>query len=215
MHWNVFGGRFWNMKTQSKIQGIYISSFAYILAAASLLLMPFRWMISFLLCAAVHEAAHILCAVCMGIKIERIQICAFGARIFTQPMTRCQEFLCAMAGPVAGLLPLFAHSLLPEAALISLLLSGYNLLPVYPADGSRMLRCALEVLVPYRCAVLIIRYTEVCITGICCALCLYAAFYFKSSLPVLAAAIWLPLRIKMEIQLAKQEKKRYNNAIHT
>lgn len=215
MHWNTFTMKFWNMKKFTEIKEIYISGFAYILAAAALLLLPLRWMFSFLLCAAIHEAAHILCAVCLGVKIVKIQITAFGAGIYTQPMNGLQEFLCAMAGPAVGLLPLFAYRVLPEAALICLLLSTYNLLPIYPADGARMLQCVLQSVLPYGNAGIVMRIVEACTAVACCVLCLWAAVLFRSSLPVLVAVIWLPLRIKMEIQLAKQEKKKYNNLIKT
>ena len=213
MHWIACIIKFWNMKIQSEMKGIYISSFSYILAAGSLLLLPFRWIFSFLLCAAIHEAAHILCAVSMGIKIEKIQITAFGARICTQPMTGLQEFLCAMAGPVVGLAPLLVYRYLPEAALICLLLSAYNLLPIYSADGARMLRCVLESLVSYRRTSVIMRIVETGTVIICCVVCLSAAFWLKNSLLVLTTAVWVPLRIKMEIHLAKREKKKYNRFI--
>lgn len=214
MRWNVFTGKCWSVESLNKMKGIYISGFAYILAAVSLLLLPLRWMISFVICAAIHEAAHILCAVCMGIKIERIRILAFGVRIYTGTMTGLQELICAMAGPIVGLLPVLLHRYCPEAALISLLLSAYNLLPIYPADGARILQCILEWLVPYRWAELILYGVAIAVTVICCLLCVYAAIVFKSSVMVLVAAAWLPLRIKMEIQLAKQEKKKYNNFIN-
>ena len=59
-----------------------------------------------------------------------------------------QELLCAMAGPVGGMFLLFLGKWYPELALCALAQSCYNLIPVYPLDGGRILKCFVNIVVP-------------------------------------------------------------------
>lgn len=187
----------------------------YIIFAISMLLLPFRWLISFLVCAAIHETAHVFCARCMGIQITDIMITVLGARIYTHVLTNTQELLCAVAGPLFGLLPVVLYRYFPEAALISIILSAYNLLPIYPSDGARILRCVLRWVVPQKNYRSVAHMLEMTVVLICGLLCVFAAIRMKSIILLVIVAFWLPLRIKIEIQLAKQKKKKYNSPINT
>ena len=56
---------------------------------------------------------------------------------------------------------------------------------------------------------------EMTVVLICGLLCVFAAIRMKSIILLVIVAFWLPLRIKIEIQLAKQKKKKYNSPINT
>ena len=117
---------------------------AAILLALLCYLMPLRAAGAFLLASLVHELGH-LGAICLcGGRLRGISLGARGAVIEVEGLAPRQEFLCALAGPGAGLMLLGAGRLLPMTALMALGHSIYNLLPIYPLDGGRALCCAME-----------------------------------------------------------------------
>jgi stage IV sporulation protein FB len=98
---------------------------------------------------AVHEAGHYLALRLSVAHFTALRLDIFGLRMdYRGALTRLQELLCTLAGPLAGLTFTLAASLggrflddsfLYCAAGVSLLLTIYNLLPVAPLDGGRIL----------------------------------------------------------------------------
>lgn len=106
-------------------------------------------------CAAVlaHEAGHLLCLRLLGEDVSAIRFFADGARIETRPLPYATEFAAAASGPCINfLLFLAAKRGALLAAFVNLCLLLYNLLPLYPLDGGRMLRAALHLLLSERAA---------------------------------------------------------------
>lgn len=115
---------------------------AYLFAALAILIFPARWWLAVFLAAAVHETGHLLMVHLFGGQVQRIRIGAIGAKIEIDSMGRGREALCALAGPAGSLILSWAVSrVLPEAALCALVQGLFNLLPIYPLDGGRILRC--------------------------------------------------------------------------
>lgn len=111
-----------------------------------LLLVPLRWLFAAAVGAAIHELFHIAAIRLMGLRIHSVRIGISGAKIHTQPMTEIQELLCALAGPLGGLSLLLFSRWIPIICLCSAFQSLYNLLPIYPADGGRILRCGARLM---------------------------------------------------------------------
>ena len=109
-----------------------------------------------------HELAHAVVARRRGVGVDGIELWALGglARLSRDPASPGDEFLIAVAGPVASLLAaaLFLGTAagieaagLPQVVaatfgwlgVTNLILGAFNLLPAAPLDGGRILRAAV------------------------------------------------------------------------
>lgn len=155
----------------------------------------------FFTCVVLHELGHSLTARRFGVRVPRILLMPIGgmAEFDRIPRKPSSELLITLAGPavnfvLAGaLLPLVWHELWSEQAvpaygrtelLIQLgvanaLMGTFNLLPVFPMDGGRILRALLATRVSYlratRWASLVGKFLAMCFAAV-------AAFYFENAL---------------------------------
>lgn len=116
-------------------------AFVPFLLALSLLLLPLNWVAAILLSMLVHELGHYIALRICDIKPKRISVGITGARMEIGNLTPGQECFCAFAGPLAGVSLVLLARWLPRTAICAGIHSVYNMLPVYPLDGGRVLRC--------------------------------------------------------------------------
>ena len=126
--------------------GIDIAPCSFFWAALLLLTVPLNWLLAAFFAATVHELCHIFLIRTLGYRIWSIQIGIGGAVIETEPMPYGRELLCALAGPVGSLLLVLTVRILPRVALCAAVQCIYNLIPAYPLDGGRILRCIAQCL---------------------------------------------------------------------
>ena len=167
---------------------------AYFAAAALLLLVPLRWLLAWLLAASVHELGHILAIHFCGGRIRKLEIGAAGASIEILPMPPPREMICALSGPAGGLLLVLLFRQLPYAAFCALIQSAYNLLPIYPLDGGRVLRCVLEWFLGQHRGDNILRIIESVLRILFVMFGLSAFFFWNMGALPLLAALLLSLR---------------------
>lgn len=104
--------------------------------------------LSFLMSSALHESGHLFAAYLLKITIYGMELRATGAILHTGTASRGKELLCTAAGPlINGVLLCVCFHRWPQTALINLLLLIYNLLPIYPLDGGRMLQIILSIVI--------------------------------------------------------------------
>lgn len=125
---------------------IRVDSDAILWAAILLVFVPIRWIMAAAAAAIIHELGHLAAILILGCKIRSISLSPRGAVIHTDPLPPGKELLAALAGPVAGLALLTLSEYIPLAAFCAAVQSIYNLLPVYPSDGGRVLYCAAVLL---------------------------------------------------------------------
>lgn len=129
---------------------VRISTVNYFLWAAALLLLPVEFLLCGAVAAVIHELFHYCALRAFGLRIYGIHVTALGAVMETEPLSRGQEVISALAGPLGSfLLMLFAKSM-PLLALCGFVQGAFNLIPVYPYDGGRALRALLQWCCPHR-----------------------------------------------------------------
>lgn len=125
-----------------------------------------------------HELGHAAALWTMGVPICQLRLELSGAALVTAPMDYRSEIVCALAGPTVNLLFLVLRHQYPVFAMMSLLLACFNLLPVYPLDGGRILRAAL-----------LLRWDERTV----CMVMTSVAFLFSAV--IMMAALWISVRL--------------------
>ena len=134
--------------------------------------LPLKWVTSVSLAGAVHELSHILFLQLLHIPVFQIRVEPTGTIIQTAPLLPMQELLCAAAGPAGSILCLFLIRKFPLFAITALLQGLFNLLPIYPMDGGRILRAVCVMKFP-RYAPKICRIAKYTTCFIICAGCFY------------------------------------------
>lgn len=99
---------------------------------------------------ALHELGHSLVARAKGGYIHEIVLYPFGgaAKISNIPREPKDEILVALAGPAVSLVLAIIFWQIPWLyyfALVNLMLFLFNVLPVFPMDGGRVLRAGLTL----------------------------------------------------------------------
>ncbi len=179
-----------------------------ILLALGLLLLPLRWLLAAGAAAFFHELCHFCAIVLCSRESVPVGLYSFGARLPLPPMSRGCELMCALAGPLGGLILLLFADVIPRVALCGAFQSVFNLLPVYPMDGGRALQCLLQMCLPPPKAEKAAAYTEtICLTAIF-LLGLWGTCMQKLGLLPVSMAAAVILRVKFAKMPCKVGRKR-------
>ena len=139
---------------------------------------------------AVHELAHIIALRFFGLKVKSVRAELTGLCIdycgFAEPVA---HIAAAFAGPAGGFT---GCAWMELSAGISLLLSVFNLLPVLPLDGGRILLGLMTMLLGARTGERIAYRISIAITVLLLIAGTVLAFNNGSKAPA-AAALWLML----------------------
>lgn len=178
---------------------IRLSGTAFLTAAFMILILPLQWLVAAILAAVWHELCHIAAVFLAGGQVRRFTIGDFGAAMQTGNFGIVRCIFCILAGPFGGALPIFLLQWFPRFAICALVYSLYNLLPVYPLDGGRVLRCIQSALrLPDQfCSV-----CERCILTVVVFICMYMSFVLKLGLLPVMLAVTMVIKMKSSKTLA-------------
>ena len=132
---------------------VKISAGGAVLLAALYFLLDTDELAALLLAAAAHELGHLVAIRLTGGRARSLTANITGAVIERDAQAgSLSEMVCALSGPAAGLIwaalaaglgSFIGLDMLLLSAGMSLVLSGFNLLPGLPLDGGRALECAI------------------------------------------------------------------------
>ena len=148
-----------------------------------------------LLACAVHELGHVTAALAFGGQAERLSLTVVGAELsfsYRAPLTYGQDSLVALAGPAANLLfgVLFFALDRYLPAVLSLGVGVFNLLPILPLDGGRVLYGLLADKLDADWADRILTATAGCLVGLLVGAGVIAAVHY-ANVTLLLTAVWL------------------------
>ncbi len=161
------------------------------------------WFFIFMM-LTIHESAHILVAILLGYKLQCVRVYPFGLAAQIQYMgfgdTR-KECLIVLAGPLmhVSLLPLLLllfmrMSWISESFYVYLCTMNkafflFNILPIYPLDGGRILQCILHSIFSYKLA----QKLMLIMSGVFLTWCLYVRIFQGLSSYILVCFIYLQI----------------------
>lgn len=137
---------------------------------------PFFWITLLII---VHEIGHMLAGAIFKWNIEKVIIMPMGGiTIFNESLNRpiIEEFIIALMGPIFQIIFYFiinsyvSYSWFDSANVFLLL---FNLLPIIPLDGSKMLHCIMDIIFSYQVSHKIILWISIVFLFIGGLFCFY------------------------------------------
>lgn len=176
--------------------GIFISPGICIGLAFWILVLPLKWIFAMIVAAALHEICHYGMVRMVGGRVLSVQIGSSGADMEVAELSRGKELVCALAGPVGGLMLMIFARWIPRIAICGAVQALYNLIPVYPLDGGRAVRCAAMMVLPPDKAETVCIWAERIVLGGIGGLAVYGTFWLDLGLFPVLLAIFLVLKTK-------------------
>lgn len=126
--------------------------------------------------AIVHECSHLLAGLILKMKVKNVTLMPVGLsiefaltekdynkKVFKSNMIEVKRIIVAIAGPIANLIVIVImnfinlnNNITNTIIYSNFLILIFNLLPIYPLDGGRILKSALSLLVNKRNATIYI-----------------------------------------------------------
>ena len=123
---------------------IQVDSAVYLFLSLLLLLIPLDWLLAAAVAALFHELCHMLVLYALGGRIRKCSIHVRGCVLETDCIGQWRQLLSILAGPLGSFILLFLCHCFPRIAVCGLLQGCYNILPVLPLDGGRLIRILLH-----------------------------------------------------------------------
>lgn len=182
--------------------------------------------VTIIIFAIFHEFGHLLAGLAMGMKPEKVELMPYGLSIsfrltpgdYNKTILKgnllvLKKILVALAGPITNLV-IICISINVEVGIFSklmiiysnLLLILFNLIPLYPLDGGKILKGILHIFLGKKKAEKYINYSSFCILIIITFVASIAVFYMKNiSIFLITIFLWM-LYIKQDIVYKKKIK---------
>lgn len=146
-----------------------IHSSVFLITAFLLLMLPLEWVAAVVIAAVFHELCHIALLYALGGRIIHVKMQPWGCMIESTRLDAAKAFLSILAGPLGsfGLL-VFCRSV-PNVAVCGFFQGLFNLIPVLPLDGGRLVSLVLNCFCPEQTEQ-VMKWLEIGILFLLCAL---------------------------------------------
>lgn len=176
--------------------------------------------------AIIHELGHLVAGLILKMKPEKIEIMPFGVTISFKinsieynkkigkgNLLEIKKVIVALAGPITNLIIIiitnyFKLDIIKELIVIytNILIMTFNLLPIYPLDGGRILKGILYIKIGKKKAEKYINNISIITTIIITAISSILVLYLKNiAIFLIVMYIWI-IVIKENIIYKKREK---------
>lgn len=176
--------------------------------------------------AIIHELGHLVAGLILKMKPEKIEIMPFGVTISFKinsieynkkigkgNLLEIKKVIVALAGPITNLIIIiitnyFKLDIIKELIVIytNILIMTFNLLPIYPLDGGRILKGILHIKIGKKKAEKYINNISIITTIIITAISSILVLYLKNiAIFLIVMYIWI-IVIKENMIYKKREK---------
>lgn len=163
--------------------------------------------------AILHELGHMLAGVVLGFKPDTIEIMPFGLSVsfegkvenYNEKIKKAskltiKKLLIAIAGPLINIIciilflifPISIFNIEPQVIIYAnILIAIFNLLPIYPLDGGRIIKYILSIFYGKKESSYYINKISYAIVVILTAISSIAILYFKNiAIVIILAYLW-------------------------
>lgn len=101
--------------------------------------------------AFIHEIGHLIAGISLGLKVKAINIMPFGVSINFEDYSNkyiIKKIIIALAGPLTNLIIVIlgmCNKWEEDIIYANILIGMFNLIPLYPLDGGRILKYILQL----------------------------------------------------------------------
>lgn len=101
--------------------------------------------------AFIHELGHLLAGILLGLKVKGIDVMPFGVSINFEDYSNkyiAKKIIIAMAGPLVNVIIVILgiyNNWEEEIIYANILIGLFNLIPLYPLDGGRILKYIIQL----------------------------------------------------------------------
>lgn len=172
----------------------------------------------FMLFIIIHEMAHLVTGIILGVKPKRIDVYALGLSLEFYSFghityKNLRKILIYIAGPlinfvIAIVLVILNDKTYLDIIYINLILGFFNLLPIYPMDGGRILKQVLTIIKGEKTSKIIInRVSNIVVTLI--TICYSILILYVHNFAIFMVIIYLWIILIKENKNLKLQLKMY------
>lgn len=173
-----------------------VNTECFIVISLSLLLIPWRWIMAWVIAVAVHEFFHYIAIRICKCTVWKINVGLSGVSMKTQFDRPWTELVCTAAGPLGSISLVFLSSIAPRIAVCAYIQFLFNLLPIYPNDGGRVLKVLFQRWMPSSMIVKALSLLNSCICGLILIGSIYMSIRYRLGLIPVLTALMISARIK-------------------